>query len=278
MTGWRSPPPEPAPAAPRRRLRALPVVIVVLAVAVAAGVAVKLTGGGGTAADCQSSFVPAFFVPQDWKQAAPGGTGPSVMILNPASGPGSAPLPAFKTAVKRAIGTGSHIIGYIGTGYGRRPLAEAETEIRDYRDWYGVTGIFLDQTPTGGTQQIGYYQQLARFIHRADAGAAIWLNPGVYPAQSYMSVGTVVMVFEGSYASYLGLKVPAWARNYPASRFAHTIYATPQADLGNAVRLARNRNAGNVFVTDDVGANPYSAVPTYWSREQATVAGDCAQR
>lgn len=253
----------------------MPVLVVVLVLAAGVSLAVKLTTG--TTSHCQSSFVPAFFEPQGWNQAAENGTDPAVIILNPASGPGTGPQPAFQEAVNQARGSGARVIGYIGTEYSQRPLAQAEAYVRHYREWYGVTGIFLDQTPTDGSQQIGYYRQLARYIHRISPGAPIWLNPGVYPDQSYMSVGNVVMVFEGPYASYRNLKVPAWARGYPAARFAHTVYATPGRDLASAVRLSRTGHAGYVYVTDRSGSNPYNALPGYWARERAAVADNCAR-
>lgn len=281
MTGRRTrtsaaaqhPAPDPPAAPPRRRLRAFPVVVVVLVIAAAIGLTVKLTSHAPPS--CQSSFVPAFFAPQGFARSVSDGRFPAVLILNPASGPGTAPDPAFRTAVGQAEDTGTHVIGYIGTNYAQRPLAEAERYVRDYRKWYGVSDIFLDQTPTTGSGEIGYYRSLAAFIRRTTPNATIWLNPGAYPDQSYMSVGNVVMAFEGPYASYLSLRIPAWAHRYPATRFAHTVYATPGAVMANAVRLSRQRNAGYVYVTNDVGANPYSALPNYWPRELVAVAGNC---
>jgi hypothetical protein len=262
------------PAPRRRRLRVAPIVGIVLVLAAAIGLTVKLVGGG--AANCQSSFIPAFFTPQTWTRAVSGSRVPSVMILNPASGPGTAPDPAFRAAVRRARSAGTRVIGYIGTNYAGAPLAQAQQYVRDYRVWYGVTGIFLDQTPTSGDQQIGYYQQLARYIHRTSPAATIWLNPGVYPDQRYMSIGDVVMVFEGPFAHYQSLPVPNWAHRYPAARFGHTIYATPGADVARAVSLSRSRNAGYVYITDASGSNPYRGLPSYWPREEAAVAGGCS--
>ena len=42
------------------------------------------------------------------------------------------------------------MIGYVGTNYGQRPLWQSEQYIREYRQWYGVRGIFLDQSPDIG--------------------------------------------------------------------------------------------------------------------------------
>ena len=261
---------------PPRRPRALPVILIILLLVTGIAVAVKYLDTSPP--PCQATFVPAFFPPPDWTKAIHNGAvAPGVMILNPASGPGTSPDEALQASVSHAQDSGSRVIGYVGTEYGARPLAQAEQFVREYHSWYGVTGIFLDQTPTEGTSNIGYYRTLARFIHRIIPDATIWLNPGDFPARAYMSVGNVVMVFEGPYKNYVNLPVPKWVKDYRPGRFAHTVYATPEAAISSAVKLSRVRNAGYLFVTDNVGANPYSALPDYWSRESAAVAGGCSR-
>ena len=264
----------------RRRPRGLPLALAAV-IAAAAIVAVLKLAGGSAAAPCPaarpvSSFVPAFFEAPDWAGAVTHGRAPAVMILNPASGPGPAPEPALQHAVNRATAAGSRVIGYIGTNYGQAPAAQVRSEVADYQTWYHVRGIFLDQTPTEGSQLLGYYQDLARYIRQVIGGAVIWINPGTVPDPSYLSVASVVMIFEGSYANYQHLTLPAWVRHYPADRFAHTIYATPDAAVTSALRLARDRNAGYLFLTPETGSNPYAALPSYWPREQADAAHSCA--
>ena len=89
-----------------------------------------------------------------------------------------------------------------------------------------------------------------------------------------MSVGNVVMTFEGSYSSYVSDQVPGWVSQYSPSRFANVIYATPQSGLSNAISLSRSRNrAGYLFVTDlPLSPDPYGAMPSYWPQEAAAVA------
>jgi hypothetical protein len=259
----------------RRRPRGVAILVAVLLLAVGTVLGARLVDR--PAPGCQSAFVPAFFPPADWARVAADGHRPGVMILNPASGPGTTPDSNLQTAVADAMDSGTRVIAYIGTDYGQRPLAEAERYVRQYRKWYHPTGYFLDQSPTDGTARIGYYRTLRSYIHKLSPGAPIWLNPGVYPDRAYMSIGNVVMVFEGSYADYLRLKPPRWARHYHADRFAHTIYATRQSELDSAIQLSRTRKAGFVYITNDVTPNPYKALPNYWRQELPSVAGGCAR-
>jgi hypothetical protein len=228
------------------------------------------------ASGCQSTFVPAYFyASSDWAQAIDTRPVPGVMLLNVDSGPGTGPLSHFQTLTRQAQAAGITVLGYSSTEYGQRSISSVEADVRDYKSWYGVNGIFLDLTQ-GTSGEFSYYQQLSSYIHSQISGADIWLNPGSFPEPSFMSIANVVMVFEGSYASYLSDQVPSWVSQYSPSQFAHVIYATPQSDFASAVSLSRSRRAGHLFVTDLPGSpNPYGSMPSYWSQEAQTIEGGC---
>jgi hypothetical protein len=93
-----------------------------------------------------------------------------------------------------------------------------------------------------------------------------------------MSVSDVLMVFEGTYPQYRAAPVPAWARDYPADRFANTVYgAVTSSQANSAISLARSRNAGYVFVTNLSLPNPYDALPAYWSSEVTAITAGCGR-
>jgi hypothetical protein len=226
---------------------------------------------------CQEALVPAYFYPgPTWARAIDSKPAPGVMILDiTSSGAGSSPDRNYQATVKRAQAAGIKILGYSNTDYTRRPAAAVEADVRHYRAWYDVSGIFLDEVSSdrGG---VPYYRQLAGYVHRVDPGSTVMLNPGLYPDRQYMSIGDIVMVYENTYASFAGLHVPRWAGRYPAGKFAYAIYATPGAQLASALNLAERRNAGYVYVTASSGSNPYGSLPTYWPTEEAALAGQCA--
>ncbi len=190
------------------------------------------------------------------------------------SGAGSAPDPNYQVAVRLARAAGIRVLGYADTNYSRRPAWEVRADIRHYQEWYGIINIFLDQVSSDDSK-LPYYSALASYVHGRTPGSMVMLNPGTYPDQGYLSVGDVVLVFEGSYASYLKLRAPGWAQDYPAVKFAHAIYATSGSELASALSLSRQRNAGYVYVTGGTGPNPYSSLPAYWSSEDATIAAGC---
>ena len=229
-----------------------------------------------SAAACQETFVPAFFYADSvWAQAIAARPAPRVMFLNVDSGPGTAPQPHFQALVRQAQAAGITVLGYSSTAYGRRPIGSLETQVRDYRAWYGVNGMFLDLVQ-GTAGDLPYYRELTSYIRATVPKAVIWLNPGDFPDRGYMSVGNVVMVFEGPYSSYRTTRVPGWVSRYQPGQFAHVVYATPRSELASAVRLSRARRAGHLFVTDLPGSpNPYGGLPGYWPAESAAIAGTC---
>jgi hypothetical protein len=232
----------------------------------------------GAAASCQHTFVPAYaWSSAFWDGAIGSRPAPSVIILDiTGTGAGSAPEPHFQGLVAKAHAAGIKVIGYSSTEYGQRPAGEVEADVRNYQAWYHVNGMFLDLTASASSE-LGYYQNLASYIHSSIPQSVIWLNPGDFPAQGYMSVGNVVMVFEGTYAQYSQLQVPGWVSRYDPSRFVNVIYATPGSNLARTVSLAGRRRAGYLYVTDLPGSpNPYNALPSYWSQEVAAVAANCS--
>lgn len=220
----------------------------------------------------EALVVPAYFYSGGiWAQATTSKHPPRYLILNVASGPGNGPEQHFVTLVDNARAAGITVLGYVSTVDGQQPLNEVESQLYDYKAWYGVTSIFFDLV-SGQPQDLAYYTTIANIVHSQTKGAVVWFNPGDYPDQRYMPIADVVMVFEGTYQQYLTARIPGWVSKFPASKFAHTIYDATSGDLGNALRLAAQRHAKYVYITDGTGANPYAELPSYWSQEGASAA------
>ena len=252
--------------APRRRLT------VALVIALAAGGVVTgvLISSGPT---CQQALIPAYFYPgAGWSEAIGSKPPPRIMIMDvTSSGAGPAPDRNYQAVTRRARAAGIMLAGYADTDYGRRPIAAVEADIRHYKSWYGVSDIFLDRV-SSSPSALAYYRKLSAGIRQVIPGSAVILNPGDYPAPSYMSVGDIVVTFEGSYAQFAALSVPRWAKAYPPARFAALVYGAPATLLPEAFNAARRRNVGYVYVTGHSGANPYGSMPGYWAGEDSIIA------
>jgi Spherulation-specific family 4 len=245
-------------------------------------------------------LVPAYFYPTSelgnfWGKlnvAAP--QVPLTAILNPNSGPGSAPDTNYQAAVTALTNAGGHVIGYVHTRVSEgslilRDLSEVEAEIDHHIAWYGshgLDGIFLDEMRSDPDSSAGmaypgmsvrqYYQALYLYITSNRPGYRVIGNPGVSGGgieqylQSPPAVDTLV-TFEDK-AGYGSAVPPAWVENYTASHFANIPYhITSAASMDQDVRLARSRNVGYIYVTDDLDSgpyvNPWDTLPSYWDQE-----------
>lgn len=221
---------------------------------------------------CQKLLIPAYFTPGLlWEQmTTTNGAKVGFIVLNPASGVGSAPDASYQQVVDHAHKANIKVIGYVPTTYGTADQASLFQHITNYTRWYAVDGIFLDEV-TIDMEYLGYYQALADQIHAAIPGGEVILNPGVVPNEAYMSIGDIVVIFEGSYSTYVSQIFPSWLTKYPSSKTAHLVYNTSQGNLNSAVQLAGQRYAGYLYVTNDVPPNPWNTLPSYWTNELSLV-------
>lgn len=221
-----------------------------------------------------SLMVPAYFYPDpggDWERLAVAAKRvPLIAILNPNSGPGNAVDAEYAKAIKAVRTAGGRITGYVSTAYGQRPTADAKADILRYHQWYTLDGFFLDEMSNdGGVASVAYYQELHDYILRLKPTYHITGNPGTQTSEIYVTKPTVdtVVTFENG-SGYPGYVASSWNKKYPAHRFCHLLHSVPSTTtLTNAVQLAQARNAGFLYVTDDVLDNPWDRLPTYWDTE-----------
>ena len=163
-------------------------------------------------------LVPAYVHPEadpaSWAALCAAAARLRAVVVNPASGAGTAPDPAYATA--RAGLSGTRVLGYVDTDYGRRPHAAIVAEIARYRAWYAVDGVFLDQTPTD-PETLPHYARLA-IAARSLGAPFVALNPGVPPHPSYLDLADLVVTFEGPWTSY---------GDRAADAGCHLVYAAP---------------------------------------------------
>lgn len=178
------------------------------------------------------------------------------VVLNPASGPGEAPDPAFAEVAARLRAVDVRVLGYADTDYGRRPHTDVVRDIARHRDWYGADGVFLDQV-AAGREEFAYYQRLATAAWGAGCGT-LTLNHGTAPHPSYARIADVLVTFEGTWATYTCLGPPQW-RGGTGVRLCHLVYGVPaDADVAD---LARSRGATVHCAVPGAGDHPWGTLP-----------------
>lgn len=221
----------------------------------------------------QGLAIPSYFYPGSlWTQAKTAKA--NIMIINPASGPGTAVDVNYVNTANDMKAAGTTVLGYVYTQYGKRDAALVQQDIAKYLTWYGVQGIFLDEG-SNLCDDVPYYDALVAYIKTALSTAVTVLNWGTDGPECYLTTPNpvdIVLNYENTYANYVQWAGPSpWVAKYNASRFwqlVHTTPATPEA-FWRAITLSKSRRAGWVYVTDDVMPNPWDTLPQggLWSLE-----------
>jgi hypothetical protein len=230
-------------------------------------------GGAERQAVCAESLVPAYLPAHELAALAATPRLPRLLVVNPASGPGSAPHPGFREAVQAARRAGARVLGYVHTSWGRRDVAAVEADIVRYASWYGTDGVFLDEAAHDAAF-VPHYRALATYA-RAVGQTFVALNPGVVPARPYFGLADAVVTFEGPYADYAERleTMPGWLEHVPADRIAHLVYGATREE---ALTLARDHTGrGRLYATAGALPDPWSRLPPYLAEEQGALGG-CA--
>jgi Spherulation-specific family 4 len=205
--------------------------------------------------------VPAYFYPSagsDWNDLnAAAGKVPITAIMNPFNGPGSSLDANYVSAVNSLRAAGGRVIGYVYTGYTSRPLQQVLNDINRYDMWYNVDGIFVDEMAnTGPAERLNYYREIYNYVKSIDANWEVMGNPGTTTLEQYLTWPTADPGYTPS----------SWNLNYDRSKFVHLVHTEmSSANMLTDLNLAVQRNAGGIYVTDDVLPNPWDRLPNFWT-------------
>jgi hypothetical protein len=228
-----------------------------------------------------------------------------IVVANVANGPDFQAKPYWTDVMARSHASGKRVLGYVDTGYlgltgqrtrlGSPRAGDWIVQIQqDISRWYALypgmlDGIFFDQ----GYNQCGEGDAIAlqyRFVHEFQKqhhrGSMTVLNPGATVPQCYEDSADVLLTYESSYAGYmltpdqpgdLNYHSPGWTPKDPR-KFWHIIYDVKAQDVPAVIAASRERDAGYIYVTDDVMTNPYDTLPAtpYWTAQQDAVSGGFA--
>lgn len=106
-------------------------------------------------------------------------------------------------------------------------------------------------------------------MHQRIPGALVLTNPGTSCDSGYAvrPASDVISLFENE-RGFDRFRPPEWASRFPGSRFciqAHNVNTAEQ--MRRSIDQAARWKVGYVFLTDDVGPNPYDRLPSYWDAE-----------
>lgn len=206
-----------------------------------------------------------------------------ILIANVVNGPDSAIDPSWTDVIERASASGKTVLGYVRTGYlgvsqqkfltrlGSGDLADWTAQIEEDVDmWYklygnSIGGIFFDEGwPECGdnNQYVDLYKHINDYTKRAHPGALTILNPGSPMASCFEDTMDTLLTFELDYTAYTNSYTPNdWTPKDPRKLW-HIVYNVPESAIDEVAKLAKERGAGFLQLTNDLLPNPYDNLPS----------------
>lgn len=184
--------------------------------------------------------------------------GDIAIVTGPDSGvPDASEATELRAIVDRFHANGTTVVGYVATGYGRRPLQTVQDEMVAWRILTGVDGIFFDETFAGAPlydfRSLHGQVRSWRAHKNTDSiqGVSVW-NPGRWDTRiidlQRRLPGSIWNVWEGSAARYAEEHPPT--HRFP-ERESHIIYDAENVPVASPPLL------GYRYVTADSLPNPF---------------------
>ena len=195
---------------------------------------------------------------------------PFWVIVNPASGPGTAIDPNYTKAIDRLIGAGCVVLGYVSTSYGKVPIETVRANMQTWRTFYPRThGIFFDEMLNEDNEN-AVTQQVK--LNQAAYNLGFWptvANPGTDTPGRYFAAeaADVIVIHESDHwptqeklhGNYFG-----GYSDYPPSTRASLMYGQKQLKAED-VRMAQKYTRW-IYVTQDTYKPGDADHPNPWDQ------------
>lgn len=208
---------------------------------------------------------------KNWEMALSAASGVDFIIANVYDGPDTEVKTNWTNMINKAVAKGIKVYGYVSTDYTRVNGGTVDRDVSLWLKFYPqISGFFFDET-TNGADKLPYYKARYDYVKKINPNLQVVINPGTNTDEGYMTASDVNVIFEASYNTWLTKTSPAWVSKYPKERFYAIIYdVLKESDMIEAVRTAKARNFGKIFITSADG--PSDPLPSYFQAQLAEIA------
>jgi hypothetical protein len=196
---------------------------------------------------------------------------PVIAIINPDNGVGSSQDPNYVAAINALKASGVVTIGYVETNYGAVSLQSVENSIDSWKNFYGVTGIFLDAMAYS-TGYESYYQSIENYAKVTDGMNIVIGNPGTDTIASYVGNGGVdnIGFYENSGTPTIAYLSSTFHTTYPKTEWSFLSYGVPS--LNDSFITQASQYVSYLYVTSGTFPDPWGTIPSYLNRIAADLA------
>jgi len=226
-------------------------------------------------------LVPLYVYPgSDWDTVATAAAKVGVIaIINPNSGPDTAPDSSYTTYMKKLNTAGVIQVGYVYTSFGERVLADAKADIDTYASKYSyLSGIFFDEV-SGAAADVTFYTELYNYV-LSKGWSQVILNPGTQPTSAYSAISSNIVVFEDQGSLFSGTSFDSWVTCAPTSaaksgykyKFSAIAHTTASSSAPAIIASMAKKGMGLVYTTDGAGGCcTYNTLVSYFASETTSV-------
>lgn len=184
---------------------------------------------------------------------------PWISVINPDNGPGKRPNPLYVQHLKDLKEAKVLVLGYVSTYWAAVPLETAKEDIRKYKEFYNLDGIFIDEM-SNLKEFVPYYKELVSYAKSLGLNYTIG-NTGTDAAPEYVGVVDNIVISEGYGVPTLS-RLAGWHADHDKSNFSYIAHSQTTVDK---VFISTAKDfASFVYVTDDTMPNPYNKFPSYF--------------
>jgi hypothetical protein len=217
---------------------------------------------------------------------------PSLIILNPSSGPGTVADGNYAGAIKRFKAAGATVLGYVSTAYGgplnpgqttdiTRTQAAVQADVSAWLSLYPsppIDGIFFDEMPYDyGTSNVlvNLYIGYTNYCHGLGLRPVVG-NPGTNEQSGWYDVGAadIIVTWEtGIWPDPTGdlqVNLVGGKGDFSYTENAVLVYNQASLDLYKLRQL--RRYVQYIYVTNDNMPNPWDTLPSYLEQLFAALA------
>ena len=192
---------------------------------------------------------------------------PVVAVIDPDLGPGTFPDPALATGVQSLENSGIPVLGYVVTHYAHSSIPSVEALIREYKTWYQVDGIMIDEL-NNSASEAGYASTLTSYDQSLGMNMTVG-NPGTDVPPNFVGAVTCSVIYESPGVPTISF-IAGWHAAYPKSNFVITAYAV--SPLNTTWVIQASKYLGWLYITDGVFPDPYTkALPSYMDQLMSTL-------
>ncbi|MDO4784024.1 MAG: spherulation-specific family 4 protein [Propionibacteriaceae bacterium] len=177
-----------------------------------------------------------------------------IAVFNVHDGPGAQIEPSYRDAIAGPFRPA--ILGYVDVAYGRRSFRDILRDAERWREWYGVTGLFLDQVPTEGVS--GHWQVSRVLDLRQEGFAFVAANCGTAPEDVVLETADLTCVCELDWQTYQMQPPSKRLLRHPPERQWHLVHSVPPWASLDLSRQARARGAAWTWATRGLLPNPWA--------------------